>query len=177
MADGTANQKVIEFPVGDYPERLDRAYQAAVAAMDDETPTTMLEEHPYEVLKAEYDALCVESREASRAAGTYVVLREVSRRDWRKIKADHPPRTDGDPEGVKADRIAGMNVDSAEDDLVFAALAEPAFSSRAAFDEWADNLGAGKFAAIAEQAYLLTVGARRDPKSLPASPTRSGSPS
>jgi hypothetical protein len=172
MAD-SANKKVLEFPVGDYPERLDRAFAAAQDALNDESARTMLEGDPYVKLKAEYDALREESKEASRVAGTYVVLREVSRKDWRKIKADHPPRTEGDPDDVKADRITGMNNDTAEDDLVFAALAEPEFTSRAAFDEWADSLGAGKFAAIAEQAYLLTVGARRDPKSLPVSPTRS----
>lgn len=171
MVDETANRKVLEFPVGDFPERLDVAYAAAMKAMDDETPLTGLEQHPYEVLKAEYDELCAESREASRAAKTYIVVREVSRGDWRKIKAEHPPRTEGDPEAVKADRVTGMNNDTAEDDLVYAALVEPVFSTRAAFDEWADRLGAGKFAAIAEQAYLLTVGARRDPKSLPALPT------
>lgn len=171
MVDDAANRKVMEFPVGDYPERLDRAYSAAMSAMDDETPTTLLEEHPYAVLKAEYDALAAESREASKAAKTYVVLREVSRGAWRKIKTDHPPRTEGDPESLKADRATGMNNDTAEDDLVFAALVEPEFSSRGEFDAWADQLGAGKFAAIAEQAFLLTVGARRDPKSLPVSPT------
>lgn len=167
-----ATTKVIEFPVGDFATRLDALWAAAQEAMKDESPTTMAEGDPYTQLKAEYDALREESREASRAAGTYVVLREVSRRDWRKIKADHPPRSEGDPESVKADRLAGMNIEAAEDDLVFAALVEPEFSSRAAFDEWADRLGAGKFAAIAEAAYLLTVGARHDPKSLPASPTR-----
>lgn len=170
MADN-ANTKVIEFPVGDYPQRLDVAYAAAMAAQDDDTPQTMLEEHPFVRLKAEYDALREESKAASRAAGTYVVLKEVSRKDWRAIKADHPPRTEGDPDAVKADRATGMNTETAEDDLVYAALVEPEFTTRAAFDEWADALGAGKFAAIAEQAYLLTVGARRDPKSLPASPT------
>lgn len=171
----TVTTKVLEFPVGDFPERLDQAFAAANAALEDASPRTMLEEDPYTVLKAEYDELREESKAASRAAGTYVVLREVSRKDWRQIKADHPPRTEGDPESVKADRMTGMNTDTAEDDLVFAALVEPEFSSRKAFDDWADNLGAGKFAAIAEQAYLLTVGARRDPKALPDSPTRSTS--
>lgn len=167
-----ATTKVIEFPVGDYGDRLDKAYAAAQLAAQDESVRTMAEEDPYLVLKAEYDELREASREASRSSGTYVVLREVSRGDWRKIKADHPPRTEGDPDTVKADRIAGMNLEAAEDDLVFAALVEPEFKSRAAFDDWADKLGAGKFAAIAEGAYLLTVGARHDPKSLPASPTR-----
>lgn len=174
MADH-ANKRVLEFPVGDFPERLDRAYAAAQAALEDESPRTLLEDDPYTILKAEYDELREESREASRAAGTYVVLREVSRKDWRRIKADHPPRTEGDPEVVKVDRAAGINTESAEDDLVYAALVEPEFTSRAAFDEWADNLGAGKFATIAGTAYELMVGARRDPKSLPDSPTRNTS--
>lgn len=173
MVDGAVNTRVIEFPVGDFPERLETAYRAAQEALNDSSPRVMLEEDAYTQLKGEYDALREESREASRAAGMYVVLREVSRKDWRQIKADHPPRTDGDPEAVKADRVVGMNTETAEDDLVYAALVEPEFRSRAAFDEWADDLGAGKFAAIAEAAYLLTVGGRRDPKELPASPIRS----
>lgn len=168
----TATTEVLEFPVGDYGARLDKLWNAAQQAEADGAPTTLLEQDPAEKLWEEYEALREESREASRAARTYIVLREVSRKDWRKIKADHPPRTEGDPDAVKADRIAGMNTETAEDELVFAALVEPEFASRAAFDEWADNLGAGKFAAIAEKAYLLTVGARHDPKSRPVSPTR-----
>lgn len=171
MAD-TASRKVLEFPVGDYPERLDMAYRAAQEALKDTTARTMVEGDPYVELKAEYDALREESRQASREAGTYIVLREISRNDWRKIKADHPPRSEGEAEALKADRIAGMNTDSAEDDLVAAALDEPHFESRAAFDEWAGKLGAGKFASIALEAFHLTMEARRDPKSLPVSPTR-----
>lgn len=171
MADNAANIKVIEFPVGDFVERLDRAFAAAQEALEDTSARTVLEGDPYLELKAEYDALREESKEASREAGTYVVIREVSRKDWREIKANHPPRTEGDPDTVKADRVTGMNNDSAEDDLVFAALVEPEFKTRSAFDDWADSLGAGKFATIVEQAYYLTVGARRDPKSLPDSPT------
>jgi hypothetical protein len=170
-----ASRKVLEFPVGDFPERLDVAYRAAQEALKDTTARTMNEGDPYLELKAEYDALRDESQQASREAKTYVVLREISRNDWRKIKADHPPRTDADAETVKADRVAGFNVDTAEDDLVFAALEEPRFESRAAFDEWAGQLGAGKFASIAHEAYLFTMEARRDPKLLPASPTRNDS--
>lgn len=169
----TRSRKTIEFPVGDYAERLDRAFATAMAARDDEsTSTTMLEGDPYAELKSEYDALREASREASREAGLLVVLEEIPRSKWRQLKAAHPPRTEGDEETVKADRIAGFNTETAEDDLVQAALVEPTFTTRAAFDEWADELGAGKFASIAEQAYLLTVGARHDPKSLPDSPTR-----
>lgn len=167
-----ATRRILEFPVGDFPEKLDVAYRAAQEALKDTSARTMTEGDPYLELKAEYDALCQKSKAASRKARTYIVLRELSRNDWRKIKADHPPRTDGDADDVKADRMAGMNTDSAEDDLIYAALVEPAFDTRAAFDEWAGNLGAGKFATIAHEAFLLTMEARRDPKSLPVSPTR-----
>ena len=167
----TATRKVLEFPVGDFGERLDLAYRAAQEALKDTTARTMVEGDPYVELKAEYDQLREESKAASREAKTYVVLREISRNDWRSIKKDHPPRAEADPDTLKADRIAGFNIESAEDDLVFAALEEPTFESRAAFDEWAGKLGAGKFASIAQGAYLLTMEARRDPKLLPASPT------
>lgn len=163
--------KILDFPVGDFPERLDRAYAAAMAALEDESPTTMLEEHPYVVLKREYDELLAESRAASRKARRFVRFDEVSRGQWRDIKSAHPPRTDGDDETVKADRFLGFNVVTAEDDLVFAAIVEPVFESRADFDEWADKLGAGKWEAVAKKALEVTLGARANPKSLPDSPT------
>lgn len=163
----------IEFPVGDFPERLDRAYAAAMSALEDDAPTTMLEEDPYTVLKREYDELVEESRKASRAARQFVRFGEVTRRQWREIKAAHPPRTEGDEEAVKADRYLGFNVEDGEDDLVFAAVIEPEFSSRKDFDDWADRLGAGKWDAVAKKALEVTLGARANPKSLPDSPTPS----
>src|SRR5690349_1582050 len=162
----------IEFPVGDFAERLDRAYTAAMDALENEGPTTLLEASPYETLKAEYDALCEESRQASKEARLFIRFGEVSRRAWRELKAANPPRTEGDEESIKADRYLGFNVESGEDDLVFAAIVEPEFSSRKDFDDWADNLGAGKWDAVAKKALEVTLGARANPKSLPASPTQ-----
>lgn len=161
----------IDFPVGDYPERLDRAYAAAMNALEDESPTTLLEEDAYTVLKREYDELVEESRAASREARQFVRFGEVSRKQWREIKAAHPARTEGDEEAIKADRYLGFNVEAGEDDLVFAAVVEPEFKSRADFDDWADKLGAGKWDAVAKKALEVTLGARANPKSLPASPT------
>lgn len=161
----------IEFPVGDFPERLDRAYAAAMEALEDDGPRTLLEDDPYMVLKAEYDALSEESRAASKEARQFVRFGEVSRKEWREIKAAHPARTEGDEEAIRADRYLGFNVETGEDDLVFAAIVEPEFSTRKDFDDWADKLGAGKWDAVAKKALEVTLGARANPKSLPDSPT------
>lgn len=165
----------IEFPVGDFADRLDRAYAAAMDALENEGPRTLMEEEPYTVLKREYDELCEESRTASKDARLFVRFGEVSRKQWREIKAVHPPRTEGDDETVSGDRYLGFNVESGQDDLVFAAIVEPEFSSRKDFDDWADNLGAGKWEAVSKKALEVTLGARVNPKSLPDSLTKSES--
>jgi hypothetical protein len=94
---------------------------------------------------------------------------------WRKLKADHPPRVDGPDEDVQGDRLAGVNTDTVEDDLVRACVLEPEFTSRQAFDEWADSLSQGEWQTLVIKAWELVNGARFDPKPLPRSTTRSPS--
>lgn len=174
---------------GDYPDRLAALALAAQEALKDESPRTMLDEHPYESIQREYAELKAEAIEA----GTTVNLVAVNRSTWRKLKALHPPR---EGEAGKADREygAGVNVETIDDDLTHAALAEGEEGScaldmkrkddacsdgnpcsrRHAFDRWADRLSAGEWGSISVKAFELTVGVSRDPKDLPPLPTTPG---
>lgn len=159
----------INLLTGDYPDRLNQAWAAAQAALKDESPKTLADGDPYGTLKDEYEALKAEAI----AAGKTVKIKAVGRREWRRLKLEHPPRTDADEETVRGDRMAGVNVESVEDDLVYVSLLEPEFESRAAYDEWANELSEGEFQTILQRAWKLANIAQYDPKSLPASPIRS----
>ena len=159
---------------GDYADRLNALYAEAMRLERSEDTETLLngEVSAYERVREQYEALKAEAEEQ----GVKVVLRSLGRRAWRDLKVKHPPRLKGaegvDDERAAADRAAGVNVDTVEDDLVYASLIEPEFSSRAAFDEWADDLAEGDFKTIVLRAWSLVNVAAVDPKSLPASLTR-----
>lgn len=153
---------------GDYPDRLQALWNAAVAAEKDNTPLLEGEEHPYEVLRGEHETLKAEAE----AAGIKVTLEAVGRKGWRDLRAKHPMRTEGDPDAIKGDRIAGVNRETVEDDLVYATVIFPDFSSRGAYDEWADELSEGEFQTILNKAWSLANVAQYDPKSLPVSRTQ-----
>lgn len=166
------------FPDGDYPSRLNEAwgaYQAAQQHEDKHGPPEGLagELSPAEQLAEEYRALKAEADEDAAEKRRVVTLRAVGRQVWRALKEKHPPRTEGDEDVVKADRRATVNTDSIEDDLVYATVSEPKFTSRAAFDEWADELSEGEFQNLVQTAWELVNVAQFDPKSLPPSLTRS----
>lgn len=166
-----AQTTTIHLLTGDYPDRLNALFAAAKASEHDDTELLMGEEHPYDVLLAEYADLKAESE----AEGISVTLTAIGRKGWRELKTNHPPRTEGDPEVIKGDRLAGVNADTVEDDLVYASVTTPKFSSRGAYDEWADDLSEGEFQTILRRAWELANVAQFDPKSLPASRTpRSG---
>lgn len=172
---------------GDYASRLDKLYSAAMQAKDDAEKERgeprRLGEDPVEELSAQYEALRAEAE----AAGIRVTLRDLTRPEWKQLKADHPPRVDGDPEAQKADRIAGFNSDEAEDDLVYGSLLRVTeagettewrdesgkpLRSRAAFDEWFNGLSHADSAAVVSRAWQHNNFARVDPKSLGSSATR-----
>lgn len=156
---------------GDYADRLNALWEAAQAASHDETPLTALERHPFDALKADYDALKAEALEVA----TTVTLTAVGRRKWRELKEKHPPRSgEGvDPDIVRTDRIAGVNTDTVDDELVYASVTSPSFTSRGAFDEWADERSEGEWQVLLTRAWELANGARLDPKELAPLPTRS----
>lgn len=166
--------ETIEFPIGDYPERLDVLYKAAEQARQDEdaAPRSLLEGSAYDELWAGYEALRAESKQASRDAGCFVVIEELTRSAFKELRRNHPPRTEP-PEVAKLDGRYGLNLDTVSDDLVRAALVEPVIDSDEAFDDWVDSIGQGKFSHVANRALALLSTARIDPKSLPASPTQS----
>lgn len=163
-----AQRTTIHLLTGDYPDRLNAAYAAAMAAEKDSGPRTLGDDDPFEVLSQEYADLKAEAE----AAGVTVTIQAVGRKGWRELKVKHPPRTEGDPDVIKGDRLAGVNVATVEDDLVYASLAEPEFASRAAYDEWADALSEGEFQTILRRAWELANVAQFDPKSLPVSRTQ-----
>lgn len=165
------------FPDGDYASRLNAlyaAYQEALKAEKDGKAPPLLEgelspadelAHEYGELKAEADADAAQKRRV-------VTLRAIGRRGWRDLKSKHPPRTEGDEDVVRGDRLATLNTDTVEDDLVFASVIEPQFTSRQAFDEWADELSEGEFQILVKDAWNLVNVASFDPKSLRPSQTR-----
>ena len=152
---------------GDYADRLDHLWTAAQAAKSDNAPLLEGEEHPYDVLKGEYEELRAEAEKN----GIVVQMTAVGRTRWRELKAKYPPRTEGDE--AEGDRLAGANTDDIADDLVFASISDPKFTSRGDFDEWADALSEGEWQVLLTKAWELANGARLDPKALPALPTRS----
>lgn len=164
-----AQTATIHLLSGDYPDRLNELWNAAQAAERDERPRSLADGDPYADLYKQYTDLKAEAIEAGRT----VILKAVGRREWRRLKEAHPPRTEGDEDVVKGDRLAGVNTETVEDDLVFVSLLAPQFTSRAAYDEWADELSEGEFQTIAKRAWGLANIAQFNPKSLPASPTRS----
>lgn len=165
-----ARSLTVHLLTGDYSDRLDALWAEVNRALDDKTPRTMAEEDPAVALGADYKAL----REEALAQATTVTLTSVSRRVWRELKAKYPPRSgEGvDAETAKEDRASGVNTDAIEDDLVYATVTSPEFSSRAAFDEWADTLSEGEWQTLLIRSWELANGARMDPKELPSSATR-----
>lgn len=163
-----ARTSTILLLTGDYYERLsDLADEAREAELSG--GRRVADKARYKAIREEYEALRAEAEDA----GVRVTLQSIGRAAWRQIKADHPPRIDGDESTIKADRIAGVNLETVEDDLLYASVVEPEFKSRAAFDEWADSLSQPEFQTLVNRAWELLTTVRTDPKSLPASPTRS----
>lgn len=175
-----ARTTTVHLLTGDYPDRLEALALSAQAAAQDKTPRTALEADPYEALAEEYRTLKAEAIEA----GTTVHLAAVGRRTWRGLKEKHPPRSgEGvDKDTAEGDRLAGVNTDAVEDDLVFESIRAwqqqtgetvDYTASTTAFEDWADRLSEGEWQVLVRRAWELANGARLDPKDLPPSPTRS----
>ena len=125
-----ARTTTVHLLTGDYADRLETLWAAANKALEDKAPRTLLDGDPYEALSEEYTALRANALEAA----TSVTLTAVGRSAWRALKAKHKPRfgDDVDAETAKQDRLAGVNVDTVEDDLVYASVTDPEFTSAAA---------------------------------------------
>lgn len=165
---------------GDYPDRLERLAAAAAGALEDNSPRTAIEEHPYSAIEAEYKALKAEAIEN----GKTVHMAALGRGAWRQLKAKYPPRSveESDEETARGDKLSGVNTDAAEDDLVYESVKAwqdetgekvSYGSSRGAFDEWADSLSEGEWQVIVIRAWELANGFRLDPKDLPSLPMTS----
>lgn len=180
--------KVIDLLSESYAERLDVLWRAVDEAAKNEdrlagseaaSGRTLDEGISDSVRLAEqYEALRAEAIEDAKANSRHVEMR-LERKAWRELKEKHPPRVGEEhaKEDVDSDRAAGLNVDTASDDLLYAAIQVPEFSSRAAFDEWADRLTNGQFTTLTFAAWEHANRARFNPKALPASLTRSSATS
>lgn len=162
---------------GDYADRLGEALDAYQRAVKDEersdgSDMLMGERAASETLLEEFNTLNAEAKKAAIKAKRQVTVQAVGRKVWRELKAKHPIRTEGDPDVVKGDRIAGVNTETVEDDLVYASVIAPKFASREAYDEWADNLSEGEFQTILRAAWGLANVAQHAPKALQLSQTR-----
>lgn len=176
-----AQTTTVTLLTGDYPDRLNQLWAAAQAAKDADPELLAGEEHPYDVLAAEYADLKAEAEAEAERQRRKVTLQGVGRKQglpgrpsWRDLKEKHPPRTEGDPDALKQDRLAGVNVETVECDLLYASIVTPEFGSRDAFDEWEGGLSEGEFQTVVRRAWDLANVAQTDPKSLPALPTRNG---
>lgn len=160
--------------VDDYEDRLERVWAAAMLAKDDKTQLLNGEDHPFDVLRKEYEELRAESNAAAEAADRAYQIRMVPGGEWREIIKQHPPRTEGDPDVVKADRLAGVNVETVDNDVLYAALVLPDFrdrDDRDGFATWiAETIGDGELKAMVQEAWSLANVARIDPKVLPSLP-------
>lgn len=176
-----AQTRTITFPDGDYANRLNVAYAAWAQAVEDEQKgkaeaLLATEEPASEVLRVEYEALKAEAEADAREKRRVVTLRALGRAKWRDLKGKHPIRVKGegvDDDTAKGDRLAGVNTDTVEDDLVFASISEPMFTDRPDYDGWVDELSEGEFQTLLRAAWSLVNVAQIDPKSLPSSLTRS----
>lgn len=177
---------------GDYANRLDHLEAALRLAAADEpaedTSRRAGESDPIAALVAEYE----ETKAEAEAAGIVVELQSIGRREWREIREKHPPRSgdDVDPEDARADRRVGVNLDAAEEDVIYHSLVsvtEDGETKRyrddqgrlvvteAVFQDWVDTLTPGDFSILLNRAWDLMNGSR-SPKSLPSSLTRRSAP-
>ncbi len=175
--------RVVDLLSESYADRLQALLEAINAAMADEQKLAArespsgrtLDEIPDSVRLAEqYETLRAEAIEDCKANRRHVEMR-LDRKAWRTLKEKHPPRTgEGvSDEDAKLDKDAGLNVATADDDLICAAVVEPVFSSRGDFDEWLDSLTIGQSNVLSVEAWKHANGARYNPKALPDSLTRS----
>lgn len=178
-----SDAKIIDLLSEDYADRLDVLWRAVEQAMRDEDKAAggdapsgrTLDEVTDSVRLAEqYETLRNEAIEDAKANQRHVEMR-LERKAWRELKEKHPPRTGEGfaKEDIESDRTTGLNADTASDDLLYAAIIEPEFTSRSAFDEWADKLTNGQFNTLVLAAWEHANRARYNPKALPGSLTRS----
>ncbi len=165
-----ARSRVVSFFDGDHESQIAEVAEALSRVQKRGGAQRMAVDPEVEALSERYSTL----KESALDSAKHVTLTAVSRSKWKALRAKYPPRTEGVSEDVqKADASYGVNLEAIEDDLLYASVAEPAFTSRAQFDEWADDaLSAAEFGTLVRVAFELIVTAP-DPKSLPALPTLS----
>lgn len=114
---------------------------------------------PAQAAAQEYDDFVTEAAERA----VLVTLRQLPRKEWRELRAKHPPRKDNED-----DAAAGFNIETLGDDLVPAAIVSPEFPSRADRDEFLDSLADADFERLMLTAHALNTQPVADPKAQPS---------
>lgn len=159
----------------DYADRL-AVLRAQIEALSDRDSETafLAEGSERSKLVEQYDELKEEAQEK----GIRMVLRGLSDDEWDELVEKHPPRTD--EANLENDKELGFNERTGMRALIYAALVEPSFDSRAKFDAWVTEKGftRGDLIVAALKAGNLTNGVGpMDPKLLPPLPVQSAEPS
>lgn len=102
----------------------------------------------------EYDAFVADAAERA----VVVKLRQLPRKEWRALRANHPARKD-----EENDEALGFNLDTIGDELVPAAIVEPEFPSIADRDAFLDSLSDADFERLTLTAHALNAQPVADP--------------
>lgn len=96
------------------------------------------------------------------------VLRALPARDYRALKAQHPPRVDGEGDVVAEDRVLGANIDTLAEPLLRACCVDPVLDD-ATWRSLEPVLSDGQYDQLANAALLVNQGAVTVPFSRAAS--------
>lgn len=115
--------------------------------------------------------------DGARERATVVTIKVLSRRDWRAVKSQHPPRRgepvvftypDGsqrsEPQPHELDEHFGVNVETVSDDLVPLAVVDGPFISISEKDTFLAGLSDPDFEKIAMRALRQNTNVGPDPK-------------
>lgn len=137
-----------------------RARAEEAAKKESAGPRLMGEESEAQVLAQEHDDFVAEAK----GRAVKVKIREVGRRRWRDLQAEHPPRP-----GNESDESIGVNEDTFAEALLTASIIEPMFPDAGGLAEFIDDLNAGVFEQLYVRAFMLNKSGAVDPKASLAS--------
>lgn len=168
--------KTVPLFQGDDLEEIDRLREAVSSAMSQGGLTPTLDETDDPVLAAAkaHDDFVTEATERA----VKIDVKVLSRRQWRSLKAEHPPRMvtekvladDGETEIEETekphpeDKFLGFNTETMPDALVPASIADGQFDTPADRDKFLDSLSDRNFSKLYSAAVWLNAGVASDPK-------------
>lgn len=171
----TRETKTVVLFQGDDLVRIDELSEklSSAIAQQGALPATLDETDPALDAAREYDDFVTEATERA----DKIIVEVLNRRQWRSLKAEHPPRmetvkapADGDePETertsvVPEDEMLGFNAETMPDALVPPSIAPGQFDTPADRDDYLDSLSDRNFSKIYSAAVMLNAGVGSDPK-------------